>query len=343
MNHVKRFIAAGAILASSAIGAWAQDTTLRISSWLPPAHHLNTVVFPGLISMMEEATDGAVSGEIVFGLAPPPAQMDLVLDGAADIAFIFHGYQPGRYVSTRLIELPGYEGNAEAASVAYWRVFEEHLASLNEHRGVKVISVQTHGPGQIHAVGDVTSLADLDGLKTRIGGGIAGDVGAALGVVGINVPAPRVYETLDSGAADAVAMDVGSRLGFRLNEVTSTLFEIPGGFYRGSFAIVLSQEAFDALPEDVQSALDAEVFGEPLSRMSGAAWDATDVAAYEATRAADGAKVVTASAEDVAAFEAISMAVREKTLAGIAEKGVDAQAAYDMVVEEMANVMAEGS
>ncbi len=195
---------------------------------------MNTGIFANLITMMEEATGGEVSGELVFGLAPPPAQMDLVLDGAADMAIIFHGYQPGRFVGTKLIELPGYEGNAEDASVAYWRVYEKYLADLNEHRGVKVISLNTHGPGQIHSSKEVSSLADMNGLKTRIGGGVAGDVGSALGLIGINVPAPKVYETLESGAADAVAMNVGERVGFKLNEVAKYLYDMPGGLYRGS-------------------------------------------------------------------------------------------------------------
>ncbi len=336
MKHFLRFAAAAALTVGTTIGAMAADTTLRISTWLPPTHGINTEIFGGLISMMEEATDGAVSGELVFGLAPPPAQMDLVLDGAADFAIIFHGYQPGRFVGTKLIELPGYEGSAEAASVAYWRVHEAHLAALNEHRGVKVVSLNTHGPGQIHARNDIASLDDLNGLKTRIGGGVAGDVGAALGLVGINVPAPKVYETLESGAADAVAMNVGERVGFKLNEVAKTLYDMPGGLYRGSFAIIMSQETFDDLPADVQTALDNDVFGEPASRMAGAAWDKSDMIAYDATKNAEGAKIVNASEEDQERFADIAQEVTTKVLAELEAAGVDAQAAYDMVKSEMA-------
>ncbi|MCY6379428.1 TRAP transporter substrate-binding protein [Hoeflea prorocentri] len=336
MRHFARLVAATAIFASTSMVAWAADTTLKISTWLPPTHGINTEIFAGLVDMMEEATDGKVSGELVFGLAPPPAQMDLVLDGAADMAIIFHGYQPGRFVATKLIELPGYEGSAEAASVAYWRVHEEHLDKLNEHRGVKVVSLNTHGPGQIHTSSNVASLEDLDGLKTRIGGGVAGDVGSALGLVGINVPAPKVYETLESGAADAVAMNVGERVGFKLNEVAKNLYDMPGGLYRGSFAIIMSQETFDSLPADVQATLDENVFGEPASRMAGAAWDKSDQIAYEATREAEGAKIIEASDADQEKFDAIAKDVTAKVLAELQEAGIDSQAAYEMVKSEMA-------
>lgn len=337
---MKRFlsIAVSTIAAVAlAVPGFAQDHTLRISTWLPPTHGINTEIFGGLIEMMEDATDGAVTAELVSGLAPPPAQTDLILDGAADIAVIFHGYQPGRYVATQLIELPGYEGSAEAASVAYWRVHEAHLADLDEHRGVRVIALHTHGPGQMHLTSEVASLTDLDGMKTRIGGGVAGNVGAELGLVGVNVPAPQVYETLDSGAADAVAMNVGERIGFRLDEVAPHLYEMPGGFYRGSFALIMSEETFADLPSEVQAALDENVFGEPASRMAGAAWDLSDQLAYDAM--GDGTTYTVASEADQAAFAEIAAGVRGSVLSELSEAGIDAEAAYQMVVDVMADEM----
>ena len=325
-------LALGAVTAANA-----QETNLRISTWLPPTHGINTEIFGGLVEMMEQATDGQVTGELVHGLAPPPAQMDLILDGAADIAVIFHGYQAGRFTGTQLIELPGYTGSAEASSVAYWRVHEAHLAALDEHRGVKVIALHTHGPGQIHSTSSIESIADLDGLKTRIGGGVAGNVGAALGLVGINVPAPQVYETLESGAADAVAMNVGERIGFRLNEVAPNLYEMPGGLYRGSFALIMSEESFASLPEELQASLDENVFGEPASQMAGAAWDLSDRLAYEAMNSAEGTTLVKASEADQTAFKAAAASVTADVLAELNEAGVDAQAAYEMVQSVMSD------
>ena len=79
----------------------------------------------------------------------------------------------------------------------------------------------------------------------------------------INVPAPKVYETLDSGAADAVAMPAEGRMSFKLTEVAPHYYEMPGGLYRGAFVLIMNQDTFDALPADVQKALEDNVFGEP--------------------------------------------------------------------------------
>ncbi|SET62018.1 TRAP-type C4-dicarboxylate transport system, substrate-binding protein [Oceanicella actignis] len=331
-----RTIAAGAAAALISTAAMAAEYTLTISSWAPPTHGINAKMWPGLIKMIEDATDGRVTAEVKLGIAPPPAQMDLVQDGAADMSIIFHGYQAGRFVTTKLIELPGYEGSAEAASVAYWRVFEKYLSKANEHRGVKVIALHTHGPAQLHTNVKVTALDQIKGLKLRVPGGVGGDVGAALGATGIKVPAPKVYETLASKAADGVVIPMESRKGFRLVEVAPYVYRMPGGFYRGSFAMIMNEDAFAALPEDIRKALAEKVFGEPASRMLGKVWDEIDAIGLEETLKTPGNEIVDASAEDVAAYKPIADKIIAKVLDEVAAAGVDAKAAYAMIREEMA-------
>ncbi|MEM7318452.1 MAG: TRAP transporter substrate-binding protein [Pseudomonadota bacterium] len=327
---------ASAALAVTATAATAADYTLTISSWAPPTHGINAKMWPKFVEMVEEATDGQVTAELKLGLAPPPAQMDLIQDGAADASIIFHGYQPGRFVTTKIIELPGYEGSAEAASVAYWRAYESHLSEADEHRGVKLIALHTHGPAQLHSNAAITGLDQISGMKVRIPGGVGGDVGTALGATGIQVPAPKVYETLASKAADGVVMPFESRKGFKLTEVAQNVYEVPGGLYRGSFAFIMNEDAFADLPEDLQAALDEKVFGEPLSREIGKIWDEIDAIGRDATNSADGNAINGASEADQAKFAEIAVDVRAKVLAEINDAGIDAQKVYDQITADMA-------
>ena len=68
--------------------AVAADYTLTVSSWAPPTHGVNAKLWPTLIKMIEDATGGKVTAQIKYRLGPPPAQMDLVQDGAADMSWI---------------------------------------------------------------------------------------------------------------------------------------------------------------------------------------------------------------------------------------------------------------
>lgn len=321
-------------LAAGLGNARAADHELIISSWAPPAHGMNAIMWPKLIKMIEQATDGKVTAKIRYKLASPPAQFDLIQDGAADLTWIFHGYNPGRFTATKLIELPGYEGNAEAASVAHWRAHAKFLAKNKEHRGVKLIALMTHGPGQIHSNKEIKSLADIKGLKLRLPGGVASDAGAVLGATGIKVPAPKVYETLASKAADGVAMPMETRKGFKLIEVAKNVFEMPGGFYRGSFAVIMNEAKFKSLPAKYQAALD-KIFGENLSRVAGAVWDQTDEIGRKATLATKDNKIITASEADQKAYAKIAADIRAKVIKQVAAKGIDAKAAVAYIAEQM--------
>lgn len=135
MTFKAKILAATLATLASTTAAFA-DKTMVISSWLPPSHVMNDTVWPEFISRIEAATEGRVTGKIEYQLASPPSQADLIEDGGADAAWIFHGYNPGRFVTTKLIEIPGLEGDSAAASAAHWRAHDQILGAANEHDGV---------------------------------------------------------------------------------------------------------------------------------------------------------------------------------------------------------------
>ncbi|MDH3452923.1 MAG: TRAP transporter substrate-binding protein, partial [Gammaproteobacteria bacterium] len=252
----------------------------------------------------------------------------------ADVSWIFHGYNPGRFVATKLIELPGYEGSAEAASVAYWRAHQKYLDKANEHKGVKLVALHTHGPGHLHSATKVTSLEQIKGMKLRLGGGVSGDVGSALGATGIRVPAPKVYETLASKAADGVMMPMEGKKGFKLTEVAPHTYQMPGGFYRGSFALIMNEDRFNALPAQDREAL-MTIFGESVSKMAGQVWDEIDAIGTDTTKATAGNSLTVANAGDQRAYTEIAKPIHTKVIGEVAAKGIDAEGAVRFIEREM--------
>lgn len=314
----------------------AQEVTLRVSSWAPPTHGVNAEVFPTWIRELEEATNGRITGEIVYRLAPPPRQFDIIRDGAADVSWIFHGYNPGQFVATQAVELPLLGANAEAASVAYWRTYVNHMreAMDQEHEGVMIIGLMTHGPGVIQTREQIDSWDDLQGMKIRVPGGMASRLGEIFSVTAVSVPAPQVYETLSSRAADGVFMPIETQKSFRLHEVVNHVLRVPGNFYDGSFAIIMNPAKFQSLSADDQRTF-MQVSGENLSRIAGAMWQSKDEEGLETARA-EGSTVTDASDEMMERFREVAQQLEDEWVETIGDR-FDARAAREYLQEQAEN------
>ena len=196
-------------------------TTLRLSSWIPPKHAIATdMIFPWA-KKVEKTSNGRIKVNILKkALGKPPAAFDLAKDGIADITWGVHGYTPGRFVVTQLVELPFLGDDSEALSVAYWRVHQKYLAAANEHSGVKVLGLMAHGPGHIYNSKRAINMpGDLEGLKIRVGGGVVSDVGKALNIVTMLKPATKSYEILSRGVADGIFFPKEAIGSFKLTKV----------------------------------------------------------------------------------------------------------------------------
>lgn len=334
---MKRFLAilaAGVAMAALSATAEAQ-TTLRVSNWLPPSHPIVRDMIKPWGEAVAEATDGRVTVEVMDApLGPPPAQFDIVATGQADVGYSVHGYSPGRFVLTKVAEVPFLGDSAEAISVAYWRVFEEMLAGADEHRGVKVLSVFTHGPGHIFTTGEqVETVEQLKGKKLRTGGGVVNQVAETLGAVPVLAPSSKAYEILSGGVADGILFPHESVPFFRLDEVIRYGTVVPEGLYNTSFFIVMNENTFNSLSEEDQKAL-MSVSGEAFARRAGAAWDAADAAGLE-TMKEKGISFVTLSDEEVTKLQETLKPVEAAVVEEMLAKGVDGAAALRMLRGEV--------
>jgi TRAP-type C4-dicarboxylate transport system substrate-binding protein len=294
-------VAAAGLLAFA--GAAAAQVTLTVSSWLPPSHLLSRAQ-ADWCAEVTKATDGRVKCNILpKSVAPPPATFDAVRDGLADLSYSVQGYTPGRYLLTKLAEMPFLGDSAIATSVAYQRMHEKHLAKLDEHRGLHVITVFTHGPGNIfNNKRAVERIGDLEGIKFRVGGGVVNDVGKALGANMTLKPAPQSYELLSSGVVDGVWFPDESIVSFKLEKLIKYKTRVPGGLYNTSFAFVMNPATWAKIPKADQ-AIIAKHSGEWAARHFGKYWDDDDTKSRAAQQVA-GVQVTEADATFLKNFKA---------------------------------------
>src|SRR6187455_2450589 len=274
-------LAAAFALIAGAPAASAQ-TVLTMSSWVPPTHSLTRDVLVAWSQQVEKATSGRVKFEMLpKHPSAAPGTFDAVRDGLVDVSFVTASYTPARHPLPLMAELPGAGATAEINSIAFSRIHWKYFQAANEYKGVKLLGVFTHGPGQMFLVKKpVASVADLAGLKIRTGGGISEASAKLLGASPFVKPAPESYELLSSGVADGTFFPSESIVSFKLDKVVKYATFFPGGFYSSSFGFFMNEDKWNKLSKQDQDAI-ASVSGEPLALLAGKAWDATDAAALE--------------------------------------------------------------
>ncbi|MBX3599755.1 MAG: TRAP transporter substrate-binding protein [Rubrivivax sp.] len=317
-------LAAAALLAFA--GAASAQVTLTLTSWVPPAHLLTRALSDWCGEVSKATSERIKCNLLPKSVAPAPATFDAIRDGLADLSFTVHGYTPGRFTFGKMAEMPFLGDSAVATSVAYQRIYEKHLAKLDEHKGVKVLTVFTHGPGVIfNTKKPVTTLADLQGLKFRVGGGVVNDVGKALGVNMTLKPAPESYELLSSGVVDGTWFPDESIVSFKLDKLIKHRTAVPGGLYNTSFVLMMNEATWNKIAKADQDII-TRLAGENAARFFGKYWDETDALSREAQKAA-GVQSITADAKFVADFKAKTAPIEEAWAKEAEAKGLKNAAA----------------
>jgi TRAP-type C4-dicarboxylate transport system substrate-binding protein len=319
--------------------ALAQTTTLTMSSWVSPQHHLTSTVLVGWANEVEKVTNGRVK----FTMLPkhpsaPPGTFDAVREGLVDLSYVTASYTPARHILPMMAELPGAGETSLINSVAYSRIYWKHFHKVGEYKGVKLLGVFTHGPGQMFTKKPVNSIADVQGLKIRTGGGAAEQVAKAIGASAFVKPAPESYELLKSGVADGVFFPMESIISFKLDTVLEQATLFPGGMYSSSFGFFMNEDKWNKLPRQDQEAID-KISGEWIARHAGKSWDDADGRGLE-TLKKSGVKIVNANPEFVTEVRKRSAPLVEDWIKQASAKGVDAARILAEFREELKKVAA---
>jgi TRAP-type C4-dicarboxylate transport system substrate-binding protein len=281
-----------ALAAALSVGAHAQ-TTLTYSSWVSPQHHLS-VWQANWTAEVEKATGGRVKFQALpKHPSAPPGTFDAVRDGLMDLSYVTASYTPVRHTMPLMAELPGAGDTAVVNSVAYSRIHWKHFHKLGEYKGVKLLGVWTHGPGQMFTKKPVANINDIKGLKIRTGGGVAEAVANAIGASAFVKPAPESYELLKSGVADGVFFPLESVVSFKLDTVLEQAIE--------------------------------KLSYEYVARSNGRSWDAADQKGLDGLKKA-GVKIVLADQALLAEVQKRSAPIIDDWIKKASAKGVDAKA-----------------
>lgn len=225
-------------------------------------------------------------GEIV----PPAQNMDAVSNGTVECNHVLATFHFGKNSAVAFDTGLSFGLNARQHNA--WVMHGGGMAMLRKMYAQYGIVNFVSGNVGVQMGGwfrkEIKSVADLKGLKMRIGG-IGGMVLSKLGALPQQIPPSDIYPSLEKGAIDAAEW-IGpyDDLKLGLNKVAP--FYYAPGWFEGSASIttMVNEKAWAALPADLKAVFEVACNEQTLSML--ARYDATNPGALKQL-IAGGAKV----------------------------------------------------
>jgi TRAP-type C4-dicarboxylate transport system substrate-binding protein len=195
-----------------------------------------------------------------------------------------------------------------------------------EHKGVKVLLLLTHQPGNVHTTKKpIRTVEDMKGLRIRFASPTIRDFIAALGGTPVGVLPTEQVEQLQKGTIDGVFIDYGGAgIAFKMGGVLKYSTEMYS--YVSSFGVAMNPDFWNRLTPDLQGIVTKSMTG--VEKEVGEAWDGLDVPGKKAIMGGGG-EAIRLSPEENARFRKIGADVAEARVKELESKGMPARAIYD--------------
>jgi TRAP-type C4-dicarboxylate transport system substrate-binding protein len=326
---VKTIIAIATALAFAG-PAHAQDKfEVKLTSFVGPQHFMSQwLVKWG--EKVEKASNGRLTFKHFPGatMGPTPAQYDLAASGRAEVAWFLHGGTPGRFPLTELSNLPYLVGSAEIGTkmINDPELRAKYLDA--EHKGVKVLLLLTHQPGNVHTTKKaVRATEDLKGMRIRPASPTVGAFITALGGTPVGIAPPEQLDALQKGTLDGTFIDYGGAgIAFKMAGTIKNTTEMYS--YVTSFGVAMNPGFYDKLPADLKKIVDDSMKG--VEKEVGVGWDALDDVGKKLL-VDGGSQPIKLSAQENTRFRKVGAEVTEAKLKELEGKGLPARAAFKMI------------
>jgi TRAP-type mannitol/chloroaromatic compound transport system substrate-binding protein len=251
--------AAATALATPAIAQSNPKVTWRLASSFPKS--LDTIYGGAdtIAKYLSEATDGNftiqpfAAGELVPGLQAADAAANGTVEAAHTVAYYYWGKDPTWALGAAV----PFSLNARGMNA--WTYHGGGLDLFNEFLATQGLYGLPGGNTGVQMGGwfrkEIKTVADLQGLKMRVGG-FAGKVLEKLGVVPQQLAGGDIYPSLEKGTIDAAEW-VGpyddEKLGF---EKVAPYYYYPGWWEGGpTVHFLFNKEKYEELPDNYKSLL----------------------------------------------------------------------------------------
>ena len=304
---IRLFVAALVLLPTMAA---AEPITLKLAYFSSDRSTTYVAAVKPFVDAVNAEAANLIHIDVAFSGAlgrDPAKQLQLVLDGTADLAFIFPGYTPKQFPDTTVIELPGLFSGIREATLAYTA-----LIATNAMRGYEqfyVVGAYASEPELIHTRLPATSLQELKGMQIRSNNSMQARALTALGMVPVQMPINQAPTAIGSGKLDGSMVSPAPLVEFGISRVTPNHYLL--GVSSAPLALVMDRKKFDSLPAQAQKII-RKYSGEWIAEHYIKTYLAENAAAVDSLRRDPNRKVVVPSASDLKTALAAFTSIREE-------------------------------
>jgi TRAP-type C4-dicarboxylate transport system substrate-binding protein len=178
----------------------------------------------------------------------PTQQLQLVLDGTADLAFVVPGYTPERFPDNEVVELPGLFQNIREATLVYTGLIAAN--ALRGYDDLFVVGAFTAEPEMVHTRLPAASLDALVGMRIRTNNPVQSAALAGLGMVPVEVPINQTSGAISSGKLDGATTGPAPLIEFGISRVVSNHYLLAVSV--APLLVVMNRKKFEELPEQAK-------------------------------------------------------------------------------------------
>jgi TRAP-type C4-dicarboxylate transport system substrate-binding protein len=171
-------------------------------------------------------------------------QLQQVLDGVADLAWVNPSLTPERFPDNDVLESPGLFRDMREATLIYSRLVA--AGALRGYEDFFPIAAVANFPLMIHTRPAIGSITDLRGKILRVNNPIEGSALQSIGITPVVMPINEVALAIGRGTIDGATMPPNALFAYGVSRITRFHYVAPLG--AAPLAFVMNRRKFEGLP-----------------------------------------------------------------------------------------------
>lgn len=252
--------ATGGLVAALAVPSQAAEFNWRMQSNLSAGQPGYKAVKKEIVDGIEKMSSGRMKIQLfpVGALFPVKEGLEAVGNGVVEIGMMTGGYFTGKMGPIAALEsgVPGAEHNAtERYAFFYRKGFIDLAREAYAKHNVYYLGPNLSPPWEIISKKPIRGMDDFKGLKIRAFG-IESQWYESMGASGVFLGGGEIYTALSTGVVDAVRWGSASQhMDLGLHEVSKYYIQ-PAPMPAPNNNILINQDAWDKLPDDLKDMMD---------------------------------------------------------------------------------------